>query len=98
MLSELRARWTKRDLASGLHQGQRPSAPRKQAGKMTAPDRSSAQSNFTLAAQGPSKDDSTPRGQVTKLKLVKRQMYGRAKLDLLEARPIGPGRSLLYLM
>ena len=28
-------------------------------------------------------------GQVTKLKLVKRQMYGRAKLDLLEARLIG---------
>ena len=25
-------------------------------------------------------------GQITKLKLVKRQMYGRAKLDLLEAR------------
>ncbi len=28
-------------------------------------------------------------GQITKLKLVKRQMYGRAKLDLLEARFIG---------
>jgi transposase len=28
-------------------------------------------------------------GQITKLKLVKRQMYGRAKLDLLEARVIG---------
>lgn len=26
--------------------------------------------------------------QITKLKLVKRQMYGRAKLDLLEARVI----------
>jgi transposase len=25
-------------------------------------------------------------GQITKLKLVKRQMYGRAKLDLLQAR------------
>ena len=25
-------------------------------------------------------------GQVTKLKLVKRQMYGRAKIDLVEAR------------
>ena len=25
-------------------------------------------------------------GQVTKLKLIKRQMYGRAKVDLLEAR------------
>ena len=28
-------------------------------------------------------------GQVTRPKLVKRQMYGRAKLDLLEARLIG---------
>lgn len=29
------------------------------------------------------------KGQVTKLKLVKRQMYGRAKIDLLQARLIG---------
>ena len=28
-------------------------------------------------------------GQITKLKLAKRQMYGRAKIDLLEARLIG---------
>jgi transposase len=28
-------------------------------------------------------------GQITGLKLVKRQMYGRAKLDLLQARVIG---------
>ena len=28
-------------------------------------------------------------GQITKLKLVKRQMHGRAKIDLLEARLIG---------
>ena len=28
-------------------------------------------------------------GQVTRLKLIKRQMYGRAKLDLLQARLIG---------
>ncbi len=28
-------------------------------------------------------------GQVTRLKLVKRQMYGRAKIDLLQARLIG---------
>jgi transposase len=28
-------------------------------------------------------------GQITKLKLVKRQMYGRAKLDLLSARLLG---------
>ncbi len=30
-------------------------------------------------------------GQITKLKLVKRQMYGRGKLDLLPARVIGAG-------
>lgn len=30
-------------------------------------------------------------GQITKLKLVKRQMYGRGKLDLLEARVVGIG-------
>lgn len=29
-------------------------------------------------------------GQITKPKLVKRQMYGRGKLDLLEARLVGP--------
>ncbi len=29
-------------------------------------------------------------GQITKLKLVKRQMYGRGKLDLLQVRVIGP--------
>ena len=28
-------------------------------------------------------------GQITKIKLVKRQMYGRGKLDLLQARVIG---------
>jgi len=28
-------------------------------------------------------------GQVNKLKMVKRQMYGRAKIDLLEARLLG---------
>lgn len=30
-------------------------------------------------------------GQITKLKLVKRQMYGRGKLDLLQARVTGAG-------
>ena len=30
-------------------------------------------------------------GQVTKLKLVKRQMYGRGKIDLLRARTVRPG-------
>jgi transposase len=28
-------------------------------------------------------------GQITKLKLIKRQMYGRAKIDLLQARLVG---------
>jgi transposase len=28
-------------------------------------------------------------GQITKLKLIKRQMYGRGKTDLLQARMIG---------
>jgi transposase len=28
-------------------------------------------------------------GQITKLKLVKRQMYGRGKIDLLQARVVG---------
>jgi transposase len=30
-------------------------------------------------------------GQITKLKLVKRMMYGRGKLDLLEARLMAAG-------
>jgi len=30
-------------------------------------------------------------GQVTKLRLVKRQMYGRGKIDLLRARMVQPG-------
>jgi transposase len=29
-------------------------------------------------------------GQITKLKLVKRQMYGRVRLDLLRARLVAP--------
>ena len=32
-----------------------------------------------------------PGYPITKLKLVKRQMYGRGKLDLLQARVIGAG-------
>ncbi|MBY6266350.1 transposase [Azospirillum sp. 412522] len=35
--------------------------------------------------------NSQTEGQITKLKLVKRQMYGRGKLDILQARVIGPG-------
>ena len=35
--------------------------------------------------------NSQAEGQVTKLKLVKRQMYGRGKIDLLRARMVQPG-------
>ena len=35
-------------------------------------------------------------GQITRLKLVRRQMYGRGKLDLLQARLIGAGQSELH--
>ncbi len=33
-------------------------------------------------------------GQITKLKLVKRQMYGRGKIDLLRARFVGAPQRL----
>lgn len=36
-------------------------------------------------------------GHITKLKLVKRQIYGRTKLDLLEARLLGDDRNPNYL-
>jgi transposase len=41
------------------------------------------------AAISPQRSNGQTEGQVTRLKPVKRQMYGRAKLDLLEARQIG---------
>ena len=37
-------------------------------------------------------------GQITKLKLVKRQMYGRGKLDLLEARVVGSHNHVIKLV
>ena len=37
-------------------------------------------------------------GQITKLKLVKRQMYGRAKIDLLQARLIGATRAAVNII
>jgi transposase len=40
------------------------------------------------AITGPWSNGQT-EGQINKLKMVKRQMYGRAKIDLLEARLIG---------
>jgi transposase len=61
-----------------------------------------SQSLITSFASGVTKDIAAVRaalilpwsngqteGQITKLKLVKRQMYGRAKIDLLQARLIG---------
>jgi transposase len=33
--------------------------------------------------------DGQTEGQITKFKFVKRQMYGRGKIDLLQARVIG---------
>ena len=41
------------------------------------------------AAIGEPWSNGQTQGQITKLKLVKRQMYGRGKLDLLQARLIG---------
>jgi len=46
-------------------------------------------SNAVRAAIATSWSNGQTEGQITKLKLVKRQMYGRGKLDLLEARLIG---------
>lgn len=40
------------------------------------------------ALMDPCRDAGQTEGQITKLKLVKRQMYGRAKIDLLQARLI----------
>jgi transposase len=41
------------------------------------------------AAISPRWSNGQTEGQICKLKLVKRQMYGRGKLDLLQARVIG---------
>ena len=46
----------------GLHQGQRSSAPRKQAGHMTASRNDRHQTNLALASKGPSTHDSTRPG------------------------------------
>ena len=47
-------------------------------------DRDAVQAAITLAWS-----NGQTEGQICKLKLVKRQMYGRGKLDLLQARVIG---------
>jgi transposase len=47
------------------------------------------QSAVSAAITSPWSNGQT-EGQITKLKLVKRQMYGRGKIDLLQARVIGP--------
>jgi len=43
-----------------------------------------------IAAMSQPWSNGQTEGQITKLKLVKRQMYGRAKLDLLRARLLAP--------
>jgi len=67
VLSEPRARWTERDLISGFHQGQRPSAPRKPAGQMTAPRQIVTASQLHTCGAGPSTDDSTRLGHPAQL-------------------------------
>ena len=42
-----------------------------------------------VAAVTSPRSNGQTEGQITKLKLMKRQMYGRGKLDLLQARVIG---------
>lgn len=51
--------------------------------------RSLAEAREIAAITSPWSNGQT-EGQITKLKLVKRQMYGRGKLDLLEARLVAP--------
>jgi transposase len=41
------------------------------------------------AAMTSSWSNGQTEGQITRLKLVKRQIYGRGKIDLLQARMIG---------
>jgi transposase len=41
------------------------------------------------AAISPPWSNGQTEGQITKLKLFKRQMYGRGKIDLLQARVMG---------
>ncbi|WP_143530405.1 transposase, partial [Rhizobium sp. RU36D] len=47
-------------------------------------DRAAVQNAMTLMWS-----NGQTEGQITKLKLIKRQMYGRGQLDLLEARIVG---------
>lgn len=44
---------------------------------------------WSLSAMTEPWSNGQTEGQVNKLKLVNRQMYGRAKIDLLEARLLG---------
>lgn len=53
---------------------------------MAAKDRAAVSAAITSAWS-----NGLTEGQITKLKLVKRMMYGRGKLDLLDARAIGVG-------
>ena len=42
-----------------------------------------------LASRATAWSNAQAEGQINKLKLVKRQMYGRGKIDLLQARLVG---------
>jgi transposase len=54
----------------------------------TAGHRQGCQTAAVWAAIAEPWSNGQTEGQITKLKLVKRQMYGRGKLDLLQARLI----------
>lgn len=60
------------------------------AGPMTGPARALRPDQPAVAAAlRVSRSNGQTEGHITKLKLVRRQMYGRAKLDLLRARLLG---------
>ena len=50
-------------------------------------------SSAVMAAIASPWSNGQTEGQIAKLKLVKRQMYGRAKIDLLEARLLSTARA-----
>lgn len=43
-----------------------------------------------MAAMSEPWSNGPTEGHITRLKLIRRQMYGRGKLDLLRARLVGP--------
>jgi transposase len=99
-LSQLRTLVEAREIIAGFHQMLR----RKLVDGLTPWIERARTSLVASFASGVAKDERAVRaaitsawsndqteGQITKVKLVKRQMYGRAKIDLLQARLIGAG-------